>query len=188
VVLLSGRNEAHAQHCERIVQASGLSYTLVRASWFNQNFSEGHLLGPVLKGLVALPAGDVLEPFVDVDDIADVAVAALTDGRHAGQVYELTGPRLLSFAQAAAEISAAADRQVQYLPMSLHDFRAAMTAAVGPDMANMYTDLCQEVFDGRNACLADGVQRALGRAPRSFADYCRATAGAGVWGRTAVAH
>ncbi len=186
VVLLSGRNEAHAQRCERIVQASGLSHTLVRASWFNQNFSEGHLLGPVMQGLVALPAGDVLEPFVDVDDIADVVVAALTDTRHAGQVYELTGPRLLSFAQATAEISAAAYRPVQYLPVSLQDFRSAMTAAVGSEMAHMYTDLCQEVFDGRNACLSDGVQRALGRAPRDFADYCRATAGAGVWHRTAV--
>ncbi len=181
LVLLSGRNETHAQRCEAIVQASGLSYTLVRASWFSQNFSEGHLLDPVLQGFIALPAGTVQEPFVDVDDIADVAVAALTYSQHQGRLYELTGPRLLTFAQAAAEISSAAGRPVQYVPLSLQAFREGMTPAVGAALANMYTDLCKEVFDGRNACLADGVQQALGRAPRDFAAFCEATAAAGVW-------
>ncbi len=187
VVLLSGRNETHAQHCEGIVQASGLGYTLLRASWFAQNFSEGYLLGPVLEGVVALPAGNVQEPFLDADDIADVAVAALTEPqRHLGQLYELTGPRLLDFAQAAAELSAAAGRTVHYVPLGLEDFRAGMTPAVGPALANMFTDLCEEVFDGRNACLGTGVQRALGRAPRDFADYCKATAATGIWTPVAV--
>jgi uncharacterized protein YbjT (DUF2867 family) len=182
VVLLSGRNEIHAQRCEAKVQASGLSHTILRAGWFAQNFSEGHLLEPVLEGVVALPAGDVQEPFLDVDDIADVAVAALTDPRtHQGRVYELTGPRLLNFAQATAELSAAIGRTVRYMPLSLDAFRAEMTPAVGPDLANIFTDLCEEVFDGRNACLTDGVQQALGRAPRDFADYCRATAATGIW-------
>lgn len=185
VVLLSGRHEEEAQRCERVVQASGLSHTLVRASWFNQNFSEGHLLDSVLQGLVALPAGDVQEPFVDADDIADVAVAALTDRRHAGRVYELTGPRLLGFAQAVAEISRAADLPVRYANVSFDDFRAGMAAAAGPALADMYTKLCREVFDGRNACVCDGVQQALGRAPRDFANYCRAAAAAGAWRRPA---
>jgi uncharacterized protein YbjT (DUF2867 family) len=99
LVLLSGRGETEAERCERIVQASGLGATIVRASWFAQNFSEDFLLPDVLGGVVAVPVGDVREPFVDADDIADVAVAALTDdrheGRHEGRVYELTGPRAL---------------------------------------------------------------------------------------------
>ena len=187
VVLLSGRNEIHAQRCEAKVQASGLGCTILRASWFSQNFSEGHLLHPVLEGVIALPAGNVQEPFLDVDDIADVAVAALTDPRHHGRVYELTGPRLLNFAQAAAELSAAIGRTVRYVPISLEAFRAEMTPAVGPDLANIFTDLCEEVFDGRNACLATGVQEALGRAPRDFADYCKATAATGIWEPAATA-
>jgi len=181
LVLLSGRGEVHAQHCEQIVRASGPVTTVVRASWFSQNFSEGHLLGPVLEGSVALPAGNVREPFVDTDDIADVAVAALTDGRHAGQVYELTGPRLLTFSDAAAEISRAAGREVQYRAVSLTEFHGALTAQAGPDFADLFTGLCKEVFDGRNESLGDGVQKALGRPPRDFWDFCREAAAAGVW-------
>ena len=161
LVLLSGRGEAKAQLCEDIVHNCGLDYTLVRANWFSQNFDEGHLLGPVMGGVIALPAGDVREPFVDADDIADVAVAALTDERHAGQLYELTGPCLLSFADAAAGISEAAGREVQYAAISFDEFRAAMTEVTGPELADMFTGLCREVFDGRNESLGDGVQKAL---------------------------
>ncbi len=181
LVLLSGRGEAKAQDCEDIVRASGLSYTLVRASWFAQNFNEGYLLGPVLDGTLALPAGEVREPFVDADDIADVAVAALTQDGHAGRLYELTGPRLLSFAEAAAEISQAAGRKVQYAAITFEEFRAAMTGAAGPALADMFTELCREVFDGRNAALGEGVQEALGRAPRDFSRFCRDAAASGVW-------
>jgi uncharacterized protein YbjT (DUF2867 family) len=181
LVLLSGRGETHAQRCEAVVQASGLHYTLVRASWFAQNFSEGILLDAVLEGVIALPAGDVQEPIVDADDIADVAVAALTDSRHHDRLYELTGPRLLTFAQAAAEMSRATGRPLQYMTLGLEEFRAGMILAVGPDMANLFTDLCKEILDGRNACLANGVQQALGRAPRDFAAFCKATAATGVW-------
>jgi len=183
LVLLSGRNEAHARHCEEIVANCGLDYTLIRASWFNQNFDEGYLLEPVLEGVIALPAGDVAEPFVDIDDIADVAVAALTDSKHAGQLYELTGPRLLTFHELAREISKAAGYTVQYMPVSFDDFRTSMAEVAGPELADLFTELCREVFDGRNASLGDGVQKALGKRPRDFADFCRASAASGVWNR-----
>ncbi|WP_437537653.1 NAD(P)H-binding protein [Sorangium sp. So ce726] len=183
LVLLSGRGETNAERCENIVRASGVSFTILRASWFSQNFTEGHLLEPVHQGVIALPAGDVQEPFIDVDDIADVAVAALTDGRHAGRLYELTGPRLLTFGEAAAEISAAAGRQVDYVAISSDAFRAALTETIGPDGADLLTNLCDEVFDGRNASLGSGVHDALGRQPRDFGDFCRAAAASGAWQR-----
>ncbi|GGM11869.1 SDR family oxidoreductase [Dactylosporangium sucinum] len=178
LVLLSGRGEAGAQRCEGLLRAGDV---VVRASWFNQNFSEGHLLGSVMSGLIALPAGDVAEPFVDVDDIADVAVAALTDARHAGRVYELTGPRLLTFADAAAEIAEAADRDVAYVSLPAPDFHAALVPEVGPELADLLTALCEEVFDGRNASVTDGVRQALGRPARDFADFCAAAASSGAW-------
>jgi uncharacterized protein YbjT (DUF2867 family) len=181
LVLLSGRGEVNAQRSETIVRDCGLDFTLVRASWFSQNFNEGHLLGPVLDGVVALPAGNVREPFVDADDIADVAVAALTDDRHAGQLYEVTGPRLMTFSDATTEISDATGRGIQYAAISLDAFRTAMTADAGPELADLLTELCREVFDGRNESLGDGVQKALGRPPRDFAGFCHAAAASGVW-------
>jgi uncharacterized protein YbjT (DUF2867 family) len=181
LVLLSGRGEHNAQHCEEIVRNAGLQSTLIRASWFAQNFSEGALFDPVMAGMVAMPADGVREPFIDADDIADVAVAALTEDCHIGELYEVTGPRLMTFAEAVGEIAEAAGREITYHPVSLAEFHAALTQEAGPEMAELLTDLCREVFDGRNESLTDGVQRALGRSPRDFADFVRTAAGAGVW-------
>ena len=130
---------------------------------------------------MALPAGAVREPIVDVGDIADVAVAALTEDRHAGQLYELTGPRLLTFEQAAAELSCAMGREVHYQPITLDEFHRSMQQIGGQVVADVFTGICRETLDGRNAALGDGMQRALGRAPRDFADFCRAAAAAGAW-------
>jgi uncharacterized protein YbjT (DUF2867 family) len=182
LVLLSGRGEEEAQRTERLVQEAGPEWTIVRCSWFNQNFSENYLLEPILAGEVALPAGDVPEPFVDAEDIADVAVAALTEDGHANRVYELTGPRLLNFAEALSEIGRATGRELRYVPVSVDEYAAALAEHEVPeDLVGLLRYLFTEVLDGRNAELTDGVQRALGRRPRDFSDYARATAATGVW-------
>jgi uncharacterized protein YbjT (DUF2867 family) len=181
LVLLSGRGEHNAQRCEAIVRQAGLEYTLIRASWFAQNFSEGALLDPLMDGAVAMPVDGVREPFVDADDIADVAVAALTEDQHVGELYEVTGPRLMTFAEAVGKIANAAGREITYQPVSLEQFHAALAQEAGPEMADLLTDLCREVFDGRNESLTDGVQRALGRPPRDFSDFVRSAAASGVW-------
>jgi uncharacterized protein YbjT (DUF2867 family) len=187
LVLLSGRGEEEALKAERRVMASGLEWTLVRCSWFNQNFSEGSFTELVQAGELALPTGDVPEPFVDADDIADVAVAALTDDRHAGEVYELSGPRLLLFEDALEEISRAAGREVGLVRISPKEFEEGLVAAGVPgDAVWLMSYLFRETLDGRNASLADGVQRALGRPPRDFRDYAREAAATGVWARPAV--
>jgi len=181
LVLLSGRGEPHAQRCEEIVRNCGLDHVLVRASWFAQNFSEGYLREPALEGVVAMPAGTVREPIVDVDDIADVAVAALTEPRHSKQLYEVTGPHLVSFADAAAELSKVIGHPVRYVPITLEQFHAHMTGIGGAFIADVFTEICRETLDGRNESLGDGVQRALGREPRDFTTFCRAAAAAGAW-------
>lgn len=168
LVLLSGRGEHGARAAEDVVLGSAIDSTIVRASWFSQNFTEGMLAGSVASGFVAIPAGDRREPFVDVDDIADVAVEALTGDGHAGRVFEVTGPELLTFADAAGLLTEASGHPVTYLPVSLEEFHAAITAEAGADEADLLTDLCREVFDGRNESLAHGVQQALGREPRSL--------------------
>ncbi|MFJ8744867.1 NAD(P)H-binding protein [Embleya sp. NPDC127516] len=184
LVLLSGRGEEEAQVCERVVADSGIAWTVVRASWFSQNFSEGYLVGPVLEGQVVLPVGDVGEPFVDADDIAEVAVAALTEDGHHGQTYEVTGPRLLTFADAVAEIAAATGRRVDFATVGADEYAKALEEAGLPaGDIDFLIYLFTTVLDGRNARVEDGVRRVLGRAPRDFADYARATAATGAWNR-----
>jgi len=182
LVLLAGRGEVEAELAEQAVRDSGADLTIVRATWFMQNFSEDYMIEHILAGAIALPAGDTPEPFVDADDIADVAVAALTDDEHVGQLYELTGPRLLTFAEAAAEISNATGRDIPYVPVSLEEHAAvAAEQGVPVDVIDLLTYLFSEVLDGRNAHVTDGVQQALGREPRDFREFARDAAATGVW-------
>jgi uncharacterized protein YbjT (DUF2867 family) len=189
LVLLSGRGEEGARRGEQALQRSGADWTIVRSAFMAQNFNESFFLEPVRAGEVAFPAAeDLAEPFIDADDIADVAVAALTTDGHVGQVYEVTGPRLVGWAQAVAEIAAAAGRPIRYLPVSLEEYASLLLANQVPaDYVTMLTDVFTEVLDGRNAYLSDGVRRALGREPRDFADYARAAAATGVWSDPAAA-
>jgi uncharacterized protein YbjT (DUF2867 family) len=182
LVLLSGRGEPDAEPAEDAVRDSGAEWTILRCSWFMQNFSEHFLLEPVLDGVIALPAGEVAEPFLDVDDLADVAVAALTRADHVGTVYELTGPRLLTFADAAAELRRATGRDVQYVPVPLEQYPAAAAqAGVPAEEIAPLTELFARVLDGHNAYLTSDVERVLGRPPRDFAEYASDAAASGVW-------
>ena len=182
LVLLSGRGEQEAQDCEQIVAQSGLGWTVVRASWFNQNFSEGAFIDMVLGGAITLPAGDTPEPFVDVDDIADVAVAALSEDGHHGEIYEVTGPRLMTMADIAADLSAATGRDIAFVNVPHVAFIEELIKSGAPqDVVWMLDYLFSTVLDGRNAHLSDGVERALGRKPKDFADYARDVAATGVW-------
>jgi uncharacterized protein YbjT (DUF2867 family) len=182
LVLLSGRGEQEAEQAEQAVCDSGADLTIVRSTWFAQNFSEDYWRDGIASGELALPVGEVPEPFVDADDIADVAVAALTDDRHIGKLYELTGPRLLTFAEAVAEIARATGREIRYAPVSIDEFAAAAAAQGAPDeLVELLRRLFGEVLDGRNAHLTDGVKRALGREPRDFSDYARDAAETGIW-------
>jgi len=182
IVLLSGRGEPEAEAAEREVAAAGADWTIVRCSWFMQNFSESFFAEPLREGTLALPVDGVREPFVDCDDVADVAVAALTEPGHAGRLHELTGPRLLSFADAVAEIAAASGRPMRFVPVTAERYADGMRAAAVPEeVVALTTHLFAEVLDGRNESLADGVRAALGRPARDFADYARAAAAAGAW-------
>ena len=181
-VLLGGRGEPEAECVEAAARDSGAELTILRSTWFAQNFSEGAFLDFVLAGEVTLPAGDTPEPFVDVDDIADVAVAALTEEGHEGEVYELTGPRLLTFEEAVGEIARAANREIRYVPVSMPEFESLLAEQEVPaEYVWLLTYLFTEVLDGRNAYLTDGVRRALGREPRDFGEYVRDAAATGIW-------
>jgi uncharacterized protein YbjT (DUF2867 family) len=181
LVLLSGRGEEEAEVSEQGIRHSGVEWTVVRSTWFAQDFNEHFLLPPVLSGVIALPT-DVPEPFVDLEDVADVVVAALTGDGHHGMTYELTGPQLVTFSEAAALISAASGRPVRFERVTPQECTSRMVAqGVPPDEAEALTDLFARILDGRNAHVTDDVKRVTGRAARRFADYVQTTAATGVW-------
>ncbi|MFB6678960.1 NmrA family transcriptional regulator [Streptomyces sp. NPDC056390] len=170
--LLSGRGEQ-----EEAVARSGADWTVLRASWLAQNFSEGHLLEPVLAGEVALPAFEVREPFVDAADIAEVAAALLTQHGHAGRGYELTGSRLLTFADAVATIAEATGRDILFVSVPADDHAAGLAAEGVPDeVTGLLTYLFTTVLGWRGAHLGDGVQQVLGRPARDFTTHAHVTA------------
>lgn len=182
LVLLSGRGEPEALAAEQAVRAVAPQLTVLRCSWFCQNFSEDYLRYPIAAGQVVLPAGPVPEPFIDADDIADVAATALTEDGHAGELYELTGPRALTFGQAVDEIASAVDHPVAFETVTVEDYAAAMTQEdVADEVVKLTSYLFGEVLDGRNAQPADGVQRALGRPPRDFRQFVHTAAESGAW-------
>jgi uncharacterized protein YbjT (DUF2867 family) len=129
-----------------------------------------------------LPANLAAEPFVDVEDIAEIAFGALTTSVHSRRLYELTGPRALTFSEAIGQIAQASGRGIQFVPVSMEDYRSELVRQTVPQQ---YIDLVMYLFstvlDGRNTSVTDGVARALGRPARSFADYVRHTAGTGIW-------
>ncbi len=182
ITLLSGRGEEGAQRAEKILQNSGISWNIVRCSWFSQNFSESFMVEGILAGELVLPAADTLEPFVDTDDIADVAVATLTESGHHNKLYELTGPRALTFAQCIEEISEALGRTVKYTSIPVDAYINALNAQGAPDdLQWLLRELFTVVFDGRNSNVVHGVEEALGRPATDFKTYVQKTIASGVW-------
>lgn len=182
IVLLSGRGEPEAQDAERALQATSLDWTIVRASWFFQNFSENYFLDEIVAGAITLPDGLAPEPFIDAEDIADIAAEALLGNRHSRKLYELTGPEALTFQQAIAQIGAATKREIACQIISKADYAKALPeAGLPPELAALVVYLFDTVLDGRNTPIAHGVAQALGRPPRNFTDYVVRTAATGVW-------
>lgn len=182
LVLLSGRGEEGAQRAEQVVMASGLDWNIVRASWFMQNFSESFMLDGLLSGELVLPEPKALEPFIDVDDIADVVVAALVRQSLRNQLLEITGPELISFSDCVGAIARVSGRDIQFSTLPVDDYLAAAKADGLPeDIAWLIHELFVNVLDGRNAFVTDTVDKVLGRPARAFADYVSAQAATDVW-------
>jgi len=186
LVLLSGKGEREAERCEEVVANSGLDHTLVRASWFNQNFSESFLLEPILAGHVALPMPEAEIPFVDTGDIAEVAVEALLHDKHNDKTYEITGPRKLRFEEVVQEIAAGTGKQIHFQAVSQAEYNKTMEAAgVSSDYIWLFDYLFREVLGNpSNQVVTQDVQKVLGRPATDFREYVEATAKTGVWNQT----
>lgn len=182
LVLLSGRGEEQAQACEQLVIQSGIEWTIIRANWFMQNFSESFLLESILNSDVVLPTIKSPDPFVDADDIADVAVAALTTKHHSHKIYELTGPEAISFEFATAQIATALNRPITYSEINIDEYVAVLKSYQLPDdLVGLMQYLFTEVLDGRNETISNDIENILGRKPTSFKEYVLKTTKTGVW-------
>ncbi|TDP02240.1 NmrA family transcriptional regulator [Flavobacterium sp. 245] len=182
IVLLSGRGEKEAQVCEEIVKENVKKWTIVRASWFNQNFSESIFLEPILAGIVALPRAEALEPFTDADDIADVVLESLLNENHNSKTYELTGPRLLTFKEAVNTIAEASGRNITFQGLSLDEYTQMLKEYQVPDDHIWLVNyLFEEVLDGRNSHITSDIEKVLGRKAKDFSAYAKETAKTGIW-------
>lgn len=178
-VFLSGRAaDGFLTGVEGCMKANNADWTILRPAWFMQNFSEMFFFDAVLAGEIVLPVGNATEPFIDVEDVAAVAANVILHDRHIGQTYELTGPRLLGFAEAAGELTKATGREIVFRPITLNEFRASLLLHGLPEE---YSETYSGIADGKLAFVTDDVERILGRPPRDFAEYARKTAATGIW-------
>ncbi len=183
IVLLSGRGEEGAERAEQVLINSGLQWNVVRASWFAQNFSESFMVEGILNGHLILPAGNTPEPFIDTDDIAEVAVATLVDPSKRNRLYEVTGPELLTFQDCVDEISKQLNKEIKFTSVSIDDYLNILKEQNVPeDYQWLLNELFTVVFDGRNSNLAHGVEEATGTKPTRFTDYVTKTIKGGYWG------
>ena len=187
LVLLSGRGEDGARRAEIVIEQCGLDWNIVRASWFMQNFSENFMIEGILTGELMLPADDTVEPFVDVDDIADVAVAALTQSGLRNRVFEVSGPRAMTFKECVAVISQATGYPVKFTQVPVDGFVDELRSQGLPDpLLWLMRELFTVVFDGRNSKPVTGVEDALGRQATDFNEYVQKVMTTGAWDRSGL--
>ncbi|MFC9219788.1 NAD(P)H-binding protein [Streptomyces hygroscopicus] len=170
---------------EDAVRGSALEWTVLRASNFAQNFDGHPFRVPLAAGELALPAGAVPEPFIDLEDVADVAAAVLSEpGRHAGRVYELTGPRGLTWAEAVELISRASGLPIVYRRISPAEYTATLVQeGWSEDEAKHLTEMFVLLERGTAAWTTDDVATVLARAPRTFEDFVLRATAAKAWQR-----
>lgn len=183
LVLLSAAlasNPDHPLHTiEQTVRGSEAEWTILHPNWFAQNFSEGPWRAAVLSGVLALPAGDGRTPFIDADDIAAVATAALTTDHHQGRTYELTGPEAITFTEATNHITEATNHRVEYVAMAPADYTEQQVAKGVPRTgAELLTNILTSIANGYGGQPTTDVEQALGRPARTFKTF------ASNWART----
>ncbi|WP_142784090.1 NmrA family NAD(P)-binding protein [Changchengzhania lutea] len=183
IVLLSGKGEREAELCEQVIIHSGIDYTIIRASWFNQNFSESFFLEPILEGFVALPQADIKVPYVDTEDISDVAVEALLNDKHNSKIYQLTGSRSLTFKEVINEISETTGRDIAFTPIAISAYTNMMKQQEVPDdfiwlVEYLFTEV---LGNPNNSEITNDIEHVLGRKPKDISEYIKETAATGIW-------
>ncbi|MEV7471858.1 NAD(P)H-binding protein [Streptomyces kronopolitis] len=154
---------------EDTLRESGMEWAILRPGGFASNalwWAESVRT----QRVVAAPFGDVGVPIIDPADIAAVAAACLLDDRHAGGVYELTGPEVITPRQQSEAIAAALGTPVRFHELTRHEAKAAMAQSMPAELADDTLDILGAPIPAELRVSPD-VQQVLGRAPRPFADW-----------------
>ena len=158
---------------EAALQASGIAYTLLRPNFFMQGLLNFRSTIATQNTFYAA-AGDAKVSAIDVRDIADVTVAALTESGHEGKLYELTGPQALTHAEMAEGLSRALGRQVAFVDIPPEAMREALLGIGFPVwQAEGLVEDYAHYRRGEAAAVTSGVEDATGKAPRSFEEFAR---------------
>ncbi|WP_350280086.1 NAD(P)H-binding protein [Kribbella sp. HUAS MG21] len=192
LVLLSGRGVGSpgrdfavydgSLELENVVRASGLDWTIVQPAWFAQGFSEDFLRYHVLAGEIRLSAGTGAEAWIDTDDVGDVMTTALLDDSYSGQTLAISGPRTLTMTEIATELTEATGRKITYVDLAPEDHVSELIEqGLTPEDADAVRDLFAVIRNHRSEYVSTGVDEVLGRPPRDFTHWARATAATGVW-------
>ena len=121
-------------------------------------------------------------PYVDANDIADVVVASLLNDKHNSEIYELTGPRTLTFSDVVKEVSAATGKEIQFTAISMAEYNAMMQQFNLPEgYLWLINYLFEEVLVESNSVITNDIEKVLGRKPTDFTEYVNATVKTGVW-------
>lgn len=154
--------------------AAGFSYSILRPNWFNQNFHTIYLDQIKNQGGIFLPVSDAKTSFIDVRDIAAVAVQTLIDPKHSTQEYTLTGSEAIDHTKAMKIISDEAGKEYNYTAISDEDFKNAMAEIGLPDnMTDFMLNIYGMVKAGYTEAVSNDVEKVLSRAPISFAQYAK---------------
>lgn len=158
---------------ERMIERSGMAWTFLQPTWFDQDFTELYFAPQVRMGVIALPAGEGLAAWVDCRDIADMAVAALLDPAHEGKTYTPSGPEVIGIRDIVAHLSRAAGRSIRYLevPELPQRLMARFLMGLPPRDVDAMVELIGKLRAGHLTRQTDDVERVLGRPAISFAQF-----------------
>ena len=166
---------------EKAIEASGLTWTFLRPNSFMQNVATFMSETIRAEGAFYSASGDAKICHVDVRDIAAVAVEALTDDKHAGKAYRLTGPESLTYDEVAAVLSAATGRAIAHVCLPPEDLKGAMLGSGMPEaLADRMLDLERYYRDDSASDISEDIKLVTGRDPRRFQDYAAEVAASGL--------
>ncbi|MFI0351922.1 NAD(P)H-binding protein [Actinomadura sp. 9N407] len=151
-------------------------WAVLRPSWFMQNFTDQHLHADSIRkeGTIMTATGTGRVGFVDADDIAAVAVHALTDATAPGPDLVITGPQALSYDDIAATISQVMGRPVRHRVLTYEQMRDRLATEIPEEFAALLARLDRSIAEGAEDRVTRTVERVTGRPPRTFSDFARA--------------